>query len=442
MPFLIWLKSGLPALGCAVAGFATAAWLLPSAEPAPASAATAASAGAGAGRSPLGQSAGRPASSTVQGYLDLLSQAGTPGQQMAATLQFAALTDPDEIRALLDASDRFPAHAASALAIQVLLKRWLELDPAAALEYNRLHHNNILPKLLGTYAATHPAEAEAWIIALPGGKTKSEAWQELCAATAARDPGKAWELLARSPSYTGDGSYEVRSLVEKLAAQDLEGTIARLASLPAMLLKTARNAISKALMETDPARGWEWARQQPNPNGLISKAIETTLGKNPAQALAWLQTLPAAQRKRIMNEDGHTWNWGNRDNATLITALSGNTGFTAEEKRDLASRFFDNAMWEDPEGAEGFLPLLSEAQLPGSISTYLNSRARKTSQGATEAWIAGLPPGPVRAAAEGAWKEQKQPELPVDRSTPASLVSEFKKNSYIQETDQIGRAHV
>ena len=431
MSIPVWLKSGLSAIACALAGFATAAWLMPPALTVPASRATAPLPAS----SPLGQPAGSPAPATVQGYLDALRQAGTPGQQMAAALRFASLSDPEEIRALLDQANRFPAHAASALATQVLLKRWLELDPAAALEDSRRHFDKSLPKRLGTYAATRPAEAEAWILTLPGGKIKTEAWQELCAATAARDPGKAWDLLARSPSQTGDGSYEVRSLVEKLTAQDLEGTIARLASLPAMLLKTARNAISKQLMETDPARGWEWARQQPNPNGLISNAIEATLGKNPAQAFAWLQSLPAAQRKRIMNEDGRNWNWGGRDNATLVTALSGNTGLTAEEKRDLALCFLGNSMWQDPEGAEGFLPLLNEAQLPGSINNYLQSRARKTSNAATEAWIADLPPGPVRTAAEGAWKEQQLPELPVDRSTPASLVSDFKKNSYIQETD-------
>lgn len=280
MPFPISLKSSLLATGCALAGFTTAAWLMPPSHRSAASpAATLLPA-----RSPMGKPSGNPAPATIQGYLDALLQASTPARQMEAALRFAALSDPDEIRALLDQARSFPAHSAGPLASQTLLKRWLELDPAAALEYSRLHFDTSLPKLLGTYAATHPAEAEAWILTLPGGKTKAEAWQELCATIATRDPAKAWDLLGRSPSRNSgsDSSYDVRNLVQKLTAQDLEGTMARLSTLPAMLLKAARDAISKQLSETDPARGWEWARQQPNPNSLISHTIESTLKKDPA----------------------------------------------------------------------------------------------------------------------------------------------------------------
>ena len=430
MPLPIWLKDSLPFFGSALAGFATAAWLLPSTAPPPASP----SAAAGPVRSALGRPTSRPAPATVQGYLDALRQAGTPGQQMAAALQFASLTDPDEIRALLDQSNFFPAHAAGPLAAQTLLKRWLELDPAAALDYSRLHFEKSLPKLLGTWSVTHPAEAEAWILALPGSQTKIQAWQELCATTATRDPEKAWELLARSPSQAGsDGSYDARNLVEKLTARDLEGTIARLATMPAMLIRAAREAISKQLTETDPARGWEWARQQPNPNSLIGNAIGATMKQDPAQALAWLATLPGAQRKRVSMEYGY--NWGGGDSATLAAALSGNVSFTAEEKKELARGFFNHTSGRDPERAEAFLPLLGEAELPQYLNSYLKSRSRKTGNTETEAWIAGLAPGPVRTAAETAWKEQRVPETPEDRSTPASLVSEFKKNSYIEETD-------
>ena len=159
--------------------------------------------------------------------------------------------------------------------------------------------------------------------------------------------------------------------MEKLTAQDLEGTLARLSDMPAMLLKSARDAISKHLMETDPSRGWEWSLQQPNPNSLISNAIQVTLDKNPTKAFAWLETLPDAQRKRMMGE--HGYNWGGRESAALAAALSGSTGFTTQEKQELASRFFSNASWQDPVGAEAFLPFLNEAELPAAIGRYLVS---------------------------------------------------------------------
>jgi hypothetical protein len=428
MQLPICLKSGLPALGCALAGFATAAWLMPSAAPGPASPVMAAR----PAHSLLGKAAAPAA--TVQAYLDVLCAAGTPSQQMAAALRCASLGHPDEIRALLDQAHRFPAHSASTLAAQILLKRWLELDPAAALEYSRLHFDKILPKLLGTWSAAHPAEAEAWILALPGGGIKTDAWQELCATTATRDPGKAWDLLERSPSLSGSDGYEVRNLIEKLTAQDLEGTMARLSSLPAMLLKNARNAITKQLMQTDPARGWEWARQQPNPNELISNAIQVTLRKNPAQAFAWLETIPAAQRKRLMNE--HGYNWGGGDSAALATALSGNSGFSSEEKQKLAQKFLINATWTDLAGAASFLPLLEGPELIQGMQNYLKSYNTKHGTTETAAWIAALSPGGLRTAAEGVWRHKEQFErAPQGRSTPASLVTEFKKSSYIQEDD-------
>ncbi len=431
MTIPIFLKTGITAVGFALAGFATAAWFLPRAAPAPDSPATVAR----RAHSPLGKPVGAPDPATVQGHIDALRRAGTPGQQAAAALRLASLTDPDEIRALLDQAHRFPAHSASTLATQTLLKRWLELDPDAALEYSRLHFDKSLPKLIGTWSLTDPAQAEAWILALPGGKTKADAWQELCATTATRDPGKAWDLLARFPAHGGsDGSYEVRGLVDKLTAMDLEGTLARLPAMPAMLLKNARIAITKQLMESDPARGWDWARQQPNPSSLISQAIGVTLGKNPVQAFAWLETIPRAQRNRMMDE--HGYNWGGRDHAALAAALSGNAAFTAQDKHDLASRLLNSASWQDPVGAEAFLHLLNEAELPGRIGDYLKNRAQKTTKVATEAWIAELPPGPLRTAAETAWQQQQQTvTVPVDRSTPASLVSQIKSGFYIDETD-------
>lgn len=130
----------------------------------------------------------------------------------------------------------------------------------------------------------------------------------------------------------------------------------------------------------------------------------------------------------------HGYNWGGQDHTALATALSGHSGLTTQEKQSMAGRFFSNASWQDPAGAEVFLPFLNPAELSGNLTTYLNNRARNNGNADTEAWIAGLPPGPVRTAAEASWKEQV-PETPMDRSTPASLVSEFKKDNYIQETD-------
>ena len=429
---MLWspfLKSGLLATACGLAGMGAAAWVFPP----PKRTVTAV-------ETPLFRTnsgpLGKQGKAAAGGFLDILRQAGTPGQQMAAALHGASLGNAEEIRSLLDQSRQFPAHAASALAVQTLLKRWLELDPAGAADYCRIHFSKTLPKLIGTWSLTDPAKAEAFILTLPGGEAKSESWQQLCAATATRDPDKAWDLLARSPVRSGyDGSYEMRNLVEKLTAQDLEGTIARLASLPAALLKGAREAIAKELMEIDPTRGWQWAQEQPNPNTLISKAIEQTLGKDPAQALAWLATLPPEQRKRIQNE--HGYNWGGKDVASLAASLAQNGSFTPEEKQELAQRFLTNSTWNEPAGAEALFPFLKGKELDSSMDRYLKSRAQRTPDAGTgiEAWIAALPSGEVRTAAEASWKKQKLPEAPVDRTTPASLVSQFKTATYVQSED-------
>jgi hypothetical protein len=429
MPCPPLLKSGLLATACGLAGMGAAAWVFPAPNR------TVTAAGTPIFRTNSGP-LGKQGKAAAGGFADFLRQAGTPGQQMAAALHGASLGNAEEFRSLLDQSRQFPAHAASTLAVQTLLKRWLELDPAGAADYCRIHFSKTLPKLIGTWSLTDPAKAEAFILTLPGGEAKSESWQQLCAATASTDPDKAWDLLARSPVRSGyDGSYEVKNLVEKLTAQDLEGTIARLASLPAVLLRGAREAIAKELMGIDPTRGWEWAKEQPNPNPLISKAIEQRLGKDPAQALAWLATLPPEQRKRMQNE--HGYNWGSKDASALAASLAQSGGLTPEEKQELALRFLTNSTWRDAAGAEAFFPFLKGKELDSSMDLYLKGRARRTLDAGTgiETWIAALPPGEVRTAAEASWKKQQLPEAPVDRTSPASLVSQFKAATYVQSED-------
>ena len=351
---------------------------------------------------------------------------------MAAALNLASLGTAGEIRGLLENSRRFPPHAASSLATATLLKRWLELEPAAALEYCRLHENDHMAKLIGTWSTTQPAAAEAYILNLPAGEVKINAWKELCAATAVRDPDKAWELLARTPARAGYSSGYELSLVEKLTANNLEGTLARMATLPSSLLAAARTAVARQLMETDPHRAWDWVRQQPKPDELIGAAIGQALSQDPAQALAFLSTLSPEERKRV--QDDYGYNWGSKDTAALAAVLGNTSGFTPEEKETFAQRFFSNAAWQDPEGAQALLPLLSEKELPANLDRYLKSRSTKD-RAAAEAWITGLPAGSLRAAAEASWQKLQLPETPVDRTTVNSLISDFKKASYFLDGD-------
>lgn len=172
----------------------------------------------------------------------------------------------------------FPPHAAESLAIETLLRRWLELEPESAMEYCRAHHLKTLADLLVNYASTHPAEAERLAGVVPAGYWTGVTWRRVCLGVAAKDPEAAWAMLQRTPR---QAEHEAAKAAGKLAALDLAGAAARIDKLPESIKGYARGALALEMMKADPVAGWYWVLRQPEPTFLIQQkdAARRGLGK-------------------------------------------------------------------------------------------------------------------------------------------------------------------
>lgn len=348
--------------------------------------------------------------------LQAIRAAGTPSQQMAAALRLSQLGSPEEIRALLEHARTLPAHTVSYLAVQTLLKRWLDFDPLAAAEYCRRHEEKHLSKLIGSWAALHPGEAEAYVLTLPPGEARNGIWNALCQAVAARAPGEAWQLLQRMPPEI----YLSESFYRRLLGDDPQEAIAQLESLPPHALHSAQHAVVRLLAEKDPAAAWEWALSQPARDSLASEVFRHVLAQNPAQALAMLASLSAEKRRAILN---HT-HVQQAPAGEIAQALRNDTALTVEEKQRIASRVFGTVSWGDPAAAQALLSFMPENSLPSTMKNYLRTWSRRD-PAAAEAWMSSLPQGPLREAAETAWQANAEEAAnSPDKSSPQSFIAE------------------
>ena len=332
--------------------------------------------------------------------------AGTLAQQLHAALQLAELGSVEEIRTLLDRSHAFPKNAAAALAVNGLLRRWLNLDAASALAYANLRHQEDWPGLLAAYAALHPAEAEAYWRAIPIGAAKTKAWDGLCDGLISRHPAEAWRLLKEESDRTS------KKVAKKLAALDVEDTLARLDSLPEGWKGLMRKIIAAELMKQDPARAMAWIESQPEKRELIAEAAAVAYRKDPAKAFGLLAGLSDLDRNialgNMTSPREYRFSYpglelpqaGTGQDRTALAAAVMNSPLNVEDRTNLLNHFF----WQDPGRGQAFWEHFSEKAQLGKLPAYLY-RWSAVDKAAAEAWWKGLPAGLVRAAAETQWQE-------------------------------------
>ena len=396
----------------------------------------------GSATAPRGSPVARPAQDTPLGRrhhlpqtearLEALRKAGSPSQQIAAALTFSGITSVEEIRDLLENSHRFPAHSAEAVAIVTLLKRWLELDAAGAVAYCRKNQAEFLPKLLANWSQDHPAEATAWVQAMPPGPAQKTAWLGLCEGVAARDPDKAWDMLGRTPGLDPriSGS-ELQSSIKSLVGRDVEKAIASLETMPPSLLPAAQEAIAVKLMKTDPTRAWAWVRKLPEPGRATLGALGVSLAADPAQAMALLKSLPGREQKWIANYFPSSQKLNSRDFSDLLRQ---DTALLETTRQVIAENVFSPDI---SKGSASAMELISLMSSEGQIKAIQNSVKQWARQGTLtlRAWVESLPEGPLRTAALEAQANYAPAEKAPGRTGPESLADEIKRDSYIQPSD-------
>lgn len=385
----------------------------------------------GAGRKagkppPLPQTAAR---------LETLRNAGIPSRQIAAALELASLSSVDEIRDLLDHSDEFPDSSAEEVAIGTLLRRWLELDPKAAMEYCRQQKPAFLARLTGDWHRTEPEAAEAFARALPAGDLQTGAWTEICLDTFRTTPDKAWEMIGATPGLDpNQGTWLIDSTVGRLVRQDVEKAMAAMDTMPPAVLQAARKSIAAQLAVTDPERGWEWVRSQPNSLEATGALLGTVMGRTPGLALDFMKSVPPAELDRVLEQSAFEWQAGRVGD--FADSLRNDRELDLGAKQAIADRLFGRTMWSNPEGAGDLVPLMSPERLAGSAPEYARILARRQDAAAAGKWVESLPEGDARESASKALQVLEAAESKAGEAGSAeSLGKEFSQGSYISPSD-------
>jgi hypothetical protein len=373
--------------------------------------------------SPLGRH--RMQTSTRQ-RIDALNLAGTPAAQCLAVLAFLEIESVSEIRDLLENARFFPPHAAEFLAIQTLLRRWLELEPETAMEYCRVHQPKTLPDLLVNYAATHPAEAGRLASAVPAGYWTGLTWRRLCLGVAAKDPEAAWAMLQRTPK---DAEHEAAKAVGKLVTLDLAGAPARIEQLPDSLRAYAKAALAIEMMKADPITGWAWILRQPKPGLMLHQAIGQTLKTDPAKALELLGSLPP----EMLTEAGQWMFLYNIREAAGTAGTLAASSLNPAFKQTLAAAFFDDTKYRDPKGSMAFLVQCDSKTQAEKIPPFLSHWFNKDPAAAKE-WRDALPEGPLRDAASTVQEPAGESD-PAKNNTPAAIARQLNVGNYLSPQD-------
>lgn len=382
----------------------------------------------GASASPLGKRRLLP---RTQARLDALRLAGTPSRQIAAALELAGLTAVAEIRDLLEHSHEFPDNSSQEVAIATLLKRWLELDPRAALEFCRMRHPRFLPRLAGQWSLSHPDEAVAWV------KTHRNAqpeWMELCKSISTRDPAKGWDMLGRLPGLdTRHTTLQIDAIVRRLVAGDMERAIASLHTMPPAVVAAARKAIAERLMESDPDKAWEWARSQSKPLEATGAALAQAMKEDAGKSLEFMKSLSAADLKTAINQSDYGRRW--IISPDFAERLAADTGLDAASKQLIADSLFGRLSWTGADRAASLWPLMSGDAQARQLPNYVRNWSRQDSA-AAQAWVESLPEGELRTGALAVRAAFEKPDSTAEPGDPGDrLAVEFTQGLYIEGND-------
>ncbi|RYD33371.1 MAG: hypothetical protein EOP86_13565 [Verrucomicrobiaceae bacterium] len=356
---------------------------------------------------------------------------GSPACQRLAALRLAGTGTVREIRALLSAARALPPGPGARLAITVLLRRWLDLQPAEALEYARLGHPQEFPELLAARASQDFEAARKVMGTLKDAPVKLSAWQALTRVALLRaDSALAWEMIRQKPdSQWREQGTVMLPLMVALAEKDTGAALQALETLPGDSVECLRNALARVLMRQDPESAWDWILENTaHTTHLVSSGLSVLCHRDPAKAFTFLATLAAEQTKRqwvarMMDGyyDSFPVDWRGKNPQAVADGLS-LSPLSSEDKQWLASDLFS----QDPARARPFWELLGEKKKAQVLQPWL-WRWRQLDPARAKEWIDQQPKGAIREAAEDRWRTMERLD---SGTTAASLIAAIESRVY------------
>ena len=281
------------------------------------------------------------ASSTLQTFRDRIKKAKAEvNDRKVYMLQLDAVQslDPSQIVDALSEANSMKTSLERQQLRNMLLSRWVESDPQAALAYaqgikNATEKSGAIGNVASLWGFKDFAAAKAWVESLPPGTLRNDSMEHILYGLARKDPATAMGIASSLPGALGISSQ--RYALNEWASKDADAAIRYVSELPngankdsalqQMIYKIAQDDPAKAidLLDLIPsgnmqmqnaaidtiATYWamndqkaalDWANQQTDPelkSRILEKAILAMQTTDPKGAFEVAQSLPAGKSR-------------------------------------------------------------------------------------------------------------------------------------------------
>ena len=371
------------------------------------------------------------ATSTLQGFRERITKAKAEKERekrMALLAEAVQTLDPSQIREALAEVEAMKDERFQTRLRNMLLSRWGESDPKAALAYIQgLNLDggsfpfDVVKSVISSWAEKDFTAAKAWVEGLPPGTyRRRSAMGDLAFALAQKDPAAALSLARSLPGDDGqrflsgalngwclkdaeaaiayavqlpDVGFTLVYMFDKIASKDPDKAIKMLEKIP------SENQQNEALRKiglrwaiSDPNAALDWANQQTDPK-VKSEILQGVIGgmaqKDPERALELAQSLPANERE------------GRIDYILGVLSESdpeGAVGYAMnlpsnKSKNFNVSRLAGQWISSDPQGALGWFDSLTDPKLKEQVAGAMIDNLPKDDLATSLKLLDTMPPG-------------------------------------------------
>jgi hypothetical protein len=311
----------------------------------------------------------------------------------------------------------------------MLLSRWGESDPKAALAYIQgLNLDggsfpfDVVTSVISSWAEKDFTAAKAWVEGLPlGTYRRRSAMVDFAFALAQKDPAAALSLASSLPGDDGQrflsgalngwclkdaeaaiayavqlpdvGNWTLVLMFDKIASKDPDKAIKMLEKIP------SENQQNEALRKiglrwaiSDPNAALDWANQQTDPK-VKSEILQGVIGgmaqKDPERALELAQSLPANEREGRVDYILGVLSESDPEGAVGYAMNLPSNKFTNMTISRLAGQWISS----DPQGALGFYGSLTDPKLKEQVAGAMIDNLSKEDLAKSLDLLDTMPPG-------------------------------------------------
>ena len=282
------------------------------------------------------------ATSTLQGFRDRIMKAKVErnrAKRMALLSEAVQSLDPSLIRETLAEVEAMKDYRFRSQLRGMLLSRWGESDPKAALAYaqglgSSMENLGEIRSVMRSWGAKDFPAAKAWLEGLPAGPLRNDVLESLAFGLAQKDPVAALSLARSLPGDDGqrflrgainawclkdaDAAFAyvakltadpnkpefkkflILEMISTVAKKDPDKIISMLEQFPPEDQNNALRSIGYSWGQSDPKAALDWANQQPDPQVkslILPGAIEALSEQDPNSALELAQSLPSGDSR-------------------------------------------------------------------------------------------------------------------------------------------------